>query len=459
MTALTGLLRSLPAESFWGRFQPSIDLEPHQAIFFLTEKQHALRRVEVSGGEGKSVLAEPDCHGLIVARDFGVRLTAPCHFEGGLAGEVEAEVRLRCLDNAAEWPRWIAGGTAASTEHSTVTAEQSLARLVAGLFEAELTRSFAAESYREVSHRLNDPTLVAQVEARVRSALSRWTDERVVGLSAVHLLKIHSTEGESHERSELEAAQEQARLEREHRLRILAAKQAAELAALKPAAPPSSERPDYSSASSQIQYRPKPPAGPSVAERHESIARVLSSLGSAQPATVMVRLLAWTKNQPGGVAEALRTSPEGSRGLHIGDEIHVVVQPPVAGFLHVFNLGSSGEVSLLIPAGDASPVKVEAHQPYLVSTDGPVAAVTAEEPPMSPWIEEGPVNGYAERILAVVTASSAPLPACELHAAWSGAPTARPSAVGFGAPQIEATLAARPPALWAWGLAEVTVQA
>ena len=96
MIALTGLLRIIPAESFWGRFQPNIDLGPHQAIFFLTERDHTLRRVEVSGADEKAVMAEPHCHGLIVSRDFGLRLTTPCRFEGGLAGDefVAADIEV-----------------------------------------------------------------------------------------------------------------------------------------------------------------------------------------------------------------------------------------------------------------------------------------------------------------------------------------------------------------------------
>jgi len=196
----------------------------------------------------------------------------------------------------------------------------------------------------------------------------------------------------------------------------------------------------------------------STAERQQTIQRVLGSLAGAQPTAVRVRVLAWAGTRPSSVAELVRSTPNGSSTLRLGDEIHVVIESSAAGYLHVFNLGCSGEASVMIPDRLQPPVRVEAYQAYLVSTGAAIAPLASVGAPISPWVEEGPVNGYPERILAVVTTENTPLPASELHPAWSGpAAPVSVSGTGFGAPQIESSLGGRPPAGWAWGLAEVAV--
>jgi len=448
MIALTGLLRTLPSDSLWGRFHPSIDLGPFQVIFFLREKDCSLHRVELSGPEGKTLLSEPNCHGLILSRDFGVRLSTPCQFAGPWAGVVETEVRLRWLDNADEWPRWIARGRSEAGIGEPAGPEQHLARLVAGLFEAELIRYFGAQPYEEVAQRLNDPALVEQVEAQVRNALSRWTDERVVGLAAVHLLRIHSPAAEEQRQA---AAQERARLAREHRLRVLEAQQAAELAALR----------EQSAASPTAPLEVAlPPRIPTAEEKQELVRRVLGELASVQPETVRVRLFAGAGERVRGVNELIGAQPGGVSALRVGDDLHVVVDAPVSGYLWMFNLGSSGEVSQIVPDRMQPASRVNAGQSYLVSTGAAIAPVSSEPPPVSPWVEQGPVNGFPERILAIVTAENTPLAASSLHPAWSGSrPAPNRPAAGFGAPRIEATLGARPTHGWAWGVAEAAVLA
>lgn len=451
MIALTGLLRTLPSDSLWGRFHPSIDLGPSEVMFFLRANDCSLHRAELSGPEGKTVLSEPNCFGLILSRDFGVRLSTPCQFAGPCAGVVETEVRLRWLDNAAEWPRWIARGRAERELGEPAGPEQHLARLVAGLFEAELIRFFNAQPYREVAQRLNDPALLEQVEAQVRNALSRWTDERVIGLAAVHLLRIHSPAAEQQWQSEAAAAQEQARLEREHRLRVLAAQQAAELAALREKSAPAPPAPP--------EIAP-PPRIPSAEEKQDLVRRVLGELAGSQPEAVRVRLFAGGGARADSVNELIAALPGGTSALRVGDELHVVVDSPVSGYLWVFNLGSSGEVNRIVPDRIQPAARVAGGQSYLVSTGAAIAPVSAQPLPPSPWVEQGPVNGFPERILAIVTTENTPLAPCSLHPAWngSGPPRNRPAG-GFGSPRIEATLGGRPISGWAWGVAEAAVLA
>jgi len=130
----------------------------------------------------------------------------------------------------------------------------------------------------------------------------------------------------------------------------------------------------------------------------------------------------------------------------------------VGGYLQVFNLGSSGEVNQLIPDRAQPAVWVEAGQTYLVSTGAAIAPVSAERPPLSPWVEQGPVNGFPERILAVVTSANLALAPRDLHPGWSGpTSTAARKSTGFGAPRVEAVLSARPMGSWSWGVAEAAV--
>jgi hypothetical protein len=357
----------------------------------------------------------------------------------------------------------MAGGQTNTPDAPQLDSAQQVAQLAAGLFEAELVRFFAAQPYRETAHRLNDPGLLQALETQLRQALARWTEEGVVGLSAVHLSRVHSPAAERQWQSESDAAQEQARLEREHRLRLLAARQAAELAQVQPpiTAPPA---PQALAPAAQ----PARLASPRVSraeDRQAAIERVLGGLASAQPEAVRVRLFAWAGNRSAGVAESVAANPGGISTLNLGDEIHVVIDSSFGGYLHVFNLGSSGEVTPIVPEPRQLPVRIEPGVGYLISTGAAIVPVSSEPPPLSPWVEQGPVNGFPERLLAVVTAEPIRLTPSDLHPAWGGAESlaqpARPEAAlhlaGFGIARVETTLSGRPTAGWAWGVAEAAV--
>lgn len=226
MNTVTGLIHKTADEPLWAWSAPALELKPDHAVFFLRKRDQALLRVEVSGTDAKSVRFEPGCEGLVFSRDLAVRLAVPCDFRGPVPGQIDAEVRLRLLDNAAEWPRRLAQTAALAQSGEVGGPEEALGRLVSALFETEMAGFAADQTYAGVSRRLNDPLLVAEVEERVRGALRRWTEEGILSLLAVHLLAVRSEEGER-ERSLLV---ERNRLEQDHAQKLLQAKLAVELA-------------------------------------------------------------------------------------------------------------------------------------------------------------------------------------------------------------------------------------
>lgn len=226
MNAVAGVIHKMADEPLWAWSASALELMPDQAVFFLRKRDHALLRVEVSGTDAKSVRFESGCEGLVFSRDLAIRLALPCDFSGPVPGQIDAEVRLRLLDNAAEWPRRLAQTAAVAQSGETGGAEEALGRLVSALFEAEIAGFAAEQTYADLSRRLNHPLIVAEVEERVRGALRRWSEEGILSLLAVHLLAVRSAEGER-ERSLL---LERNRLEQDHAQKLLQARQAVELA-------------------------------------------------------------------------------------------------------------------------------------------------------------------------------------------------------------------------------------
>src|SRR6185312_4354837 len=108
--------------------------------------------------------------------------------------------------------------------------------------------------------------------------------------------------------------------------------------------------------------------------------------------------------------------------LRLGHELHVVVTSPRRGYLHLFNLGSSGDVRRMLPRPDGAPVLLE-----------PGCAHLASPAHSTPWVENGPLNGHPERVLAVVTAEPRALAASCLHPSFNDAAFSR----GFSAPRVE----------------------
>jgi hypothetical protein len=204
------------------------------------------------------------------------------------------------------------------------------------------------------------------------------------------------------------------------------------------------------------------------AEAKQAVIRqVLESLAAAKAPTVRVRLFATIAEGPNGIRGLLNPAPrppispsggvdesdlppafreEGRpslRSLRLGQELHVVLSAPTRGYLHLFNLGSSGEVRRMLPRPGELPAVLEADR-----------ACLALPSPSMPWVEKGPLNGFPERVLAVVTTQPQAVPPSCLHPSFNDAAYAR----GFGPPIIDALLAAWPSATWSWGACEARLE-
>jgi len=219
----------------------------------------------------------------------------------------------------------------------------------------------------------------------------------------------------------------------------------------------------------------------SVQEKHERIRLVLAKLSAAQNPQIRLRLFSRASDgsrvvrgllntAPGAGSAAPRpvdesalppdfrpAGPEWAASLRPGEELHVVVDTPRSGYLHLFNLGTSGEVSKLLPEPGVRAL-VAAGRAYLASPGAGVTAFFPEGPRAEPWVEHGPANGFAERVLAVVTTEDRPLSASRLHPAWGEAAYAGfLAASGFAVASIEPVLGAWPASAWSWGYCEIPV--
>jgi hypothetical protein len=206
----------------------------------------------------------------------------------------------------------------------------------------------------------------------------------------------------------------------------------------------------------------------SAEEKQQVIRKVLQGLAAAQAPVIRVRLFALISPGPRGIRGLLNPDPlpaaqspstvdesalppgfredgmQNVASLRIGNELHVVVSAPTRGYLHLFNLGSSGDVRRMLPRPGEPPSAVDPGRAHLSS---PAPAI--------PWIEKGPANGFPERVLAVVTAEPKAVPPSCLHPSWNDLAYTR----GFGPPVIEPRLSAWPAATWSWGFCEALLEA
>lgn len=179
----------------------------------------------------------------------------------------------------------------------------------------------------------------------------------------------------------------------------------------------------------------------SAEQKQAVIRQMLQDLASSQAPTVEVRLSAQTgdgsRNDRGLLNPAPR--PATAASLHLGQELQVVVSSPQSGYLHLFNLGSSGEVRRMLPRPGAAPAALAPGHPYLALAS-----------PDSPWIEKGPLNGFPERVLAIVTTEPNSVLPSALHPSFNDTAVAR----GFSPPVIASLLSAWPIPTWSWGIGE-----
>lgn len=206
---------------------------------------------------------------------------------------------------------------------------------------------------------------------------------------------------------------------------------------------------------------------PPAEAKQAVIRQMLQSLAGAQAPAVQVRLLARIAEGTAGIRGILNPSPRPAApppppvdesplpppfrseaspsldSLRVGHELHVVVTASRRGYLHLFNLGTSGDARRMLPRPNEAPALLEPGRAYLASASG-----------TTPWIEQGPVNGHPERILAIVTAQPSSVPASLLHPSFSDGAVVR----GFSPPMVDALLAAWPAADWAWGCCDARVE-
>ncbi|HEY3755846.1 MAG TPA: hypothetical protein VGL42_06830 [Opitutaceae bacterium] len=301
MKTVAGILQRSADEPFWAWSAPTLELAPHQAVFFFRLRDQALMGVEVAGSDPRSVPFNPGCEGWVVSRDFGVRLRLPCQFAGGVPGEIDAEVRLRLLDQAGDWPRRLPQTAALVEDTRNVPPAEALGRVAGSLFEAEIVRFAGDQAFGDLQRRQHDPKLVAELEDCLRRALARWTEEGIVGLLAAHLLAVESPEAEKENRSALECH----RLEREHACNVRKARQAAELAEL--------ERQRALDVPDEVRWRLFEPAD-------------LVAEGSRPP-------------------RMIKESSAPHEALVSGQHLQLVVRPVTAGEVHVLALGPYRDAS------------------------------------------------------------------------------------------------------------------
>lgn len=141
--------------------------------------------------------------------------------------------------------------------------------------------------------------------------------------------------------------------------------------------------------------------------------------------------------------------------LHVGERLVLRIRSKKAGRLHLFNLGTSGNVSVLFPyRGWNVDNEIQADFDY----EAPGNLIPASFFPDGAWVENGPIsdeNDLPERLLAVVTDPAVRLNPMDLHESL-GRLTTR-----GGIAAVEETvgrLFMLPGGSWSFGLLEIWVE-
>jgi len=153
--------------------------------------------------------------------------------------------------------------------------------------------------------------------------------------------------------------------------------------------------------------------------------------------------------------------------LVIGDFLHIVVQSDRAGFLHLFNFGTSGDVARLFPHHSDSAIRIpQTSQVFVTATHGRSPFSDEKQPYRevgdSVTDSLGNANGYPERLLAIVTSNKAGIAADGFDPEWSCYATRYRGATGwdqvFDTAEERASFWTQMPLdEWEWGLLEVPV--
>lgn len=145
--------------------------------------------------------------------------------------------------------------------------------------------------------------------------------------------------------------------------------------------------------------------------------------------------------------------------LHVGDYLHLTATSEVDGYLHMFNLGTSGTVSKLFPHHPDAAQEVPANVRQFI-TGGELSPFRQEpyrELGDSENDSPGRANGYPERLLGIVTRENIRVRQSDLFPDWRAFDTLFRSA-GWGVVQDQADwFWSLPEGAWEWGCIEVPV--
>ena len=150
--------------------------------------------------------------------------------------------------------------------------------------------------------------------------------------------------------------------------------------------------------------------------------------------------------------------------LHIGESVEFTGASPVTGYLHLFNLGTSGTCVKLCPSREYPANAVEAGQQFAIPSK---QRLDGERPPDGAFNVSGPPSsqaGHPERLLAIVTVDDTDLQIEDLHPRLVGRDLlTRVAARGpsfSGPPRVgTAKLFRIPPDRWHYALLEMEVAA
>jgi hypothetical protein len=144
--------------------------------------------------------------------------------------------------------------------------------------------------------------------------------------------------------------------------------------------------------------------------------------------------------------------------LRVGEYMHLAVASTFAGYIHMFNIGTSGDVAKLFPKGEHEGQYLPVSRWQYVSE-----ALTGMR---RVYQERGPVTGYPERLLAVIVRDGGiPLAPADLYPDWVTNDRRGEGARGQGVSDDAWGVADRasewfwdlPAEAWQWGLLAVPI--
>jgi len=155
--------------------------------------------------------------------------------------------------------------------------------------------------------------------------------------------------------------------------------------------------------------------------------------------------------------------------LRVGEYIHLALESERAGYLHLFNFGTSGDVAKLFPHKATSAREVPLSRRVFVTPNRDISRFMKGRGPFQELGDGqrnrlGRANGYPERLLALVMKRKVAVRASDLHPDWHVFDEHYRSAGGSGWDDDEAVAEESsefsqkfPVHEWGWGYVEVPV--